>query len=385
MFVRRFLVLGLWEIATTAAASFTGAWLWRIHTPVNSVILYYLLWFGVMTGIFGVGALNRHPVTAPTVRDLGLSVAVIYLGAFAALGSDSRGWVWALAGLTGLASGLYWLALYTQAAQTVRSAQGASYAVWLGVVETGAGIAVPPLAGLAIAAVPGLAGYRLIFLGSAVLVCAALVMSRIERPEPAKPEQVDLRPATARWRLVLYSMAALGLRDGVLFFIPGYYLFVLTARPVLLGMYLALTAAVQTIAFWVYGRRPWPPLSTLAASLAGGAALWLASPVPGIFVLGLVTAATYPAFKVPLESHALAVIKDLSGSSGPAVRRTSAKELALNVGRVGGLATLWLAVVWSAHPIPVLRSLLIGWPAVAFILTGQLWLIRRSNRRPVMH
>ncbi|MDA8206007.1 MAG: hypothetical protein M0Z36_08055 [Thermaerobacter sp.] len=56
------------------------------------------------------------------------------------------------------------------------------------------------------------------------------------------------------------------MRDGVLFFIPGLYLFVLTDRPVLLGTYLALLAAVQTVAFWVYkdtarGRRSQRSLS----------------------------------------------------------------------------------------------------------------------------
>ncbi len=52
----------------------------------------------------------------------------------------------------------------------------------------------------------------------------------------------------------------------MLFFIPGLYLFVLTDRPVLLGTYLALLAAVQTVAFWVYkdtarGRRSQRSLS----------------------------------------------------------------------------------------------------------------------------
>lgn len=379
MRLRRFLVPGLWEIATTAAASYTGAWLWRIQTPLDRVILYYLLWFGVMTGIFGVGAVNRHGVTGRTMQNLGLIVAIVYLGAFAALGSAARGWVWALAGLTGLASGLYWLALYAQAAHTVHSSQGAQYTAWLGVVETSAGVAVPPLTGLAIATLPGLMGYRLIFLGAAVLVCVALALSRNEPGESMKQEPVDREPASARWHLVLYSMAALGLRDGVLFFIPGLYLFVVTGRPVLLGTYLALAAAIQTLAFWVYGQRPWHPLITLATSLAGGAALWLAPPVPGIFALGLLTGAIYPAFKVPLESHALTVIQALSPSSGEGVRRTSAKELALNLGRVAGFAALWLVVVFVPHPILAMREILIGWPAIAVLLTGLLWVIRRSN------
>ncbi len=171
---------GLWEIATTAAASFTGAWLWRIHTPPDTVILYYLVWFGVMTGVFGVGAVTRYPAASRTMQALGLSVAIIYLGAFAVLGSDARGWVWALAGLTGLASGLYWLALYAQAAHAVHASQATQYTAWLGVVETGAGVAVPPLTGLVIAALPGLVGYRLIFLGAAVLVAVALILSQIE-------------------------------------------------------------------------------------------------------------------------------------------------------------------------------------------------------------
>ncbi len=332
-----------------------------------------------MTGVFGVAAVTRYPAASRTMQALGLSVAIIYLGAFAVLGSDARGWVWALAGLTGLGSGLYWLALYAQAAHTVHASQATQYTAWLGVVETGAGVAVPPLTGLVIAALPGLVGYRLIFLGAAVLVAVALTLSQIEPGESTLREPADLEPASAQWRLTLYSMAALGLRDGVLFFIPGLYLFVLTDRPALLGTYLALVAAVQTVAFWVYGHRPWPPLATLAVSLAGGATLWLAPPVPGIFALGLLTGATYPAFKVPLESQALTAIRDLSSSVGLEVRLTSVKELALNVGRVAGLGVLWLVIVLVAHPIPVMREILIGWSAIAMILTTQLWVIRRAN------
>ncbi len=78
-FLRRFLVPGLWEIATTAAASFTGAWLWRLHTPPDTVILYYLVWFGVMTGVFGVAAVTRYPAASRTMQALGLSVAIIYI------------------------------------------------------------------------------------------------------------------------------------------------------------------------------------------------------------------------------------------------------------------------------------------------------------------
>ena len=73
---RRFIVPSLWEIATTAAASFTGAWLWRIHTPLPTVILYYGLWFGMMTGIFGLGTVVRKAIADHVLQVIGLSMAI---------------------------------------------------------------------------------------------------------------------------------------------------------------------------------------------------------------------------------------------------------------------------------------------------------------------
>ncbi len=200
------------------------------NTPPANNRLVLFVWFGIMALIFGMGAHNRRPVAADTVQALGLGVAILYLGTFRALGTDSRVWVWALAGLTGDSSGLYWLALYVQAAYTVQTTHATEYTSWLGIVETGAAVVVPPLSGAIISAFPGILEYRFIFVGAALLISSPPKTSLAVETHP-QPVQ------SSTWLRVLWTMASLGLRDGVLFFLPGLYLFLKTESSVWLGGY----------------------------------------------------------------------------------------------------------------------------------------------------
>ena len=376
--MQRLLVPALWEVATTAAASFTGAWLYRINTPLPTIVVYYLIWFGVMAAVFGAGASLRRALAVDTVQSMGLGVATLYLILFATLGTDSRAWVWALAVLIGAASGLYWLALYVQAALTIQTGDAAAYTSWLGMLETGAAVIVPPLTGWIVASFPGILGYRLVFCGAAALVVGALFVSRKHPSSSAVVRPRQQSDHVSGWRPVLWTMALLGLRDGVLFFLPGLYLFFRTGNSVWLGAYLSTQAAVQTAAFWLFGRWPWHPAWTLVAALLGGLAIGTFPPVLGVFALGLSSGATYPAFKVPLESHALEAIQKLPASDQ--FRRTSQKEWALNTGRMGGYVIVWDLVQTVTHPMPALRTLLALWPALAIVLTMAVITVNRTAR-----
>lgn len=374
---RRLLVPGLWEVATTASAGFTGAWLWRMHTAIPDIVLYYVLWFGVMSAVFLAGAAYRRPPAYDILQGVGLGVAVGYLAGFAALGRATPTWIWLLACLTGLASGLYWLALYAESAHSLPTNQGDQWTAWIGMVETVPALAVPPVVGLVITALPGVTGYRVVFGAAAVLIAVALMVSQWTRP-PHGDDEVSDQPKgePSGWHRVLWSMAGLGLRDGVLFFIPGLYLFFRTQSPILLGEYWAWQAAIQTGAFWVYGHRPWTPWITLVASLGGGVAVWLWPVVPGVFALGLLTGAAYPGLKVPLESHALFTIQSLFPRKTEQVRHTSQKELSLNLGRLAGFVGLWVLVLRTAHPLGAVHDLLVIWPAMAILSVMQVWSLR---------
>lgn len=373
----RLLVPGLWEIATTAAASFTGAWLWRVATPLSSIVLYYLLWFGTMTVIFGLAASFRGHLPALTLQQAGLIIAILYLGGFALMGENSRNWVWALALATGVASGLYWLALYVQAAQALTRSEGPQYTACLGILETSAALVVPIVASLIIVNFPGITGYRYIFGAAGLFIAIALLLSVNSQSPPESHH-----PATesiligSHWKSLLKSLATLGLRDGVLFFIPGLYLFVATGHPVLLGVYLAIQSAVQMLAFWIFAKHPWHRRWTVVLSLMGGLALIVLPTIPGIFALGILSGVAYPAFKVPLESQALALIGESDASAH--LPATSQKELALNFGRLMGFAGLWILVDRMRNPEVGIHWMLILWPVLAIILAWEIGCMAKS-------
>ncbi len=60
--------------------------------------------------------------------------------------------------------------------------------------------------------------------------------------------------------------------------------------------------------------------------------------------------------------------------------RTSQKEWALNAGRMGGYLIVWCLVLSFPHPVPVLRGLLMSWPALALALSGAIFAVNRSGQ-----
>lgn len=229
--VRRLLVIaGLWELAMGWATSFIGAWFWHLHTPLSAIVLYYLLWFLVMGLVFGWGATTARRLAYQRLRGMGIVVALIYMGLLAVLGPASRHVSWLVAILTGLSSGFYWVSLYVGGAASVSSEQAAWYNAWIGILENVFAIAGPPVAAGIIVAFASGVGYRVVFGLAMTVLAVALILGSGSARHPAMAVATEPPPQKALQH-VRWSMAALGLRDGLLFFIPGLYLFMVTRNP----------------------------------------------------------------------------------------------------------------------------------------------------------
>ncbi len=371
-FYRSFLVVSLWEVAMTGAVSFSGAWLWSIRTHVTGIMLYYLLWFGTMTVIFAWGTHARKTPNPIRLQTSGIAMAMAYLAAFLMLASWIRVLIWLIAMMVGLASGLYWLAVYVRAAQATYNHE--RYNAWLGMIETGAAVVIPPVVGAVIVASPGLRGYRLTFLGAFILLAVALSLTLSQASSARDGDAKAERRAGTTWllsrpQLPFVGLGLLGFRDGMLFFMPGLWLFMLTQNAAVLGWYLTCQAIVQTVMFAASASRWRLPLwAALSAGIIAGGILLRWHTTSGIFVYGILNAFGYPAYKVPLEGRALSVIQEWSTDAQERIRWTSLKEFWLNGGRLAAFVLLFLILAFGASPLPTIRWLLIGWGGVSFAL-----------------
>lgn len=374
--IRLFTVASLWELAAALASSFTGAWFWDIHTSIGAIVFYYVILFLMMMGVFLSGPWLGRVMNSQQMILWGMALYIVYLLLLLMLGSGSRQVYMLLGVLNGLSSGLYWLALYVATSFWV--AQGAAdwYNGWIGVIENGFAIVAPPIAGWTIAAFRQTRGYQVIFVLAIVLLVFAILVVRGGKPPDMVPEETEIAPADRiLWSRMLFSVATLGLRDGVLFVVPGLYLFVATGNPVLLGFYFTAQGSVETLAFYGVTRLSAAMRSaglwwaSIAVSLAGGLALAFLPLVPGVFAFGICMSLVYPIYKTAIESQALTVIQAFGHSLQERTSLTSNKEGWLNGGRMASLGLLLGFIEWfPAHRLAVMHMLLSVWPLTIVLI-----------------
>lgn len=363
------------------ASNFLSAWFWDIGTGLVPIIGFYAILFAIMTIIFGWA--SRMPRTLPStsLMAIGIILNAIFLGSLLVLQAAARHYYVALAVLDGISAGFYWLALFVLASSWVRAEQARWYNSWTGTLEAFLELVAPPLSGWIIASMTGLQGYRVVFaiafvslLGAFILILGAAKSGSIAAKLPAAPKELP-KPVPIGWRALLWSFWALGMRDGIYFFLPNLLLFIISHSAIWLGIFVAAEASLEGALFWALGR--WPGLNRNARSL------WIATSISlmalaliglpltttTLFLLGMLVSIAYPPFKISLESSALIAIRDSSRDETAMVQRTGQKEMWINSGRVLSLlVALGMVLVLPHFHIRDFRWLLGAWGFIPIVI-----------------
>lgn len=374
---RLFLISTLWTLSSFMASSFIGAWFWDIGTGLIPIIVFYSILFVVMIASFGLASRIRSRIKSATLMAVGILMNAGYLGLLLWLQADARHYYVLIAFVEGLSSSFYWLALFVLASSWVQSGQADWYNGWTGTLEAILGLTIPPLSGWIIASLPGLSGYRTVFaialfslLGCFMLIAFGKHPTKIR---PSVPTSMEMPPAIPGWRRLLWSFWALGMRDGMYFFVPNLLLYIVSHSTVLLGFFVAMQAAIEGLIFWSLAR--WSAKISRRASLIAATAISLLAfgivirPINAstLFELGALVALAYPSYKVALESSALTVIDQHSRHEGDRIQLTGVKEVWINSGRLLSLLMLlaivgllphfrivnfrWILGLWALLPI----------------------------------
>ena len=394
---RLLLANGLFALASGLSGLFTNVYLWRLR-PGFATPAYYNLFImlTVLLVMPGVGWLVKRQGAA-VVNAIGTSLYACFYLSLLLLQDQAALHLMPLGILMGLALSTYALAGHVLVYDNTRPETRERFLSHNGLVSSIAGLAAPLCSGWTVSALPGLAGYRVIFTCSFVLFAAsAWVAFGLYRRGQSAPYRIwRVFPGRhAGWRRMLVAYGFTGARDGIFNFAVNLLVFLATGGERSLGNYAFLTAAAGLAAYWLSGRylRPENRRTTLplgALGMAAATGVLALGPTWGVMLAyGLLSAVANPVWSTAWSATAFDAIREVSEGEGDLrIEMMAAKEIPLNLGRVTALS---LFLVWAPHidstgQLQILLALL----GLVFPVA---WLIVRPGRakktdpgQPVVH
>lgn len=379
-------VNGLFALANGMSGLFTNVYLWRLR-PGVATLAQYNLWMmlAVLVTIPSLGALvKRRGAAVICVLGNGL-YALFYLGLL--LLQEQAAWHLAALGIfMGVALSANALAGHVLVYDLTRDDHRDLYYNRNGLNASLAGLLAPLVAGWLVASIPGLAGYRIIFVLSFLLFGAstwlALRLGARRPPAPYRLWQALSAPHRG-WRRLLLSYAVVGLRDGIFSFAVTLLVYLAASHGEAgLGNFTFLTSGVGLAAYWVAARLMTPAnrgrfwiWGALVMAAANGV-LGFGVSFPLMLTYGLLIAVATPLWSTAFSAVAFATIKEASGEQDLRIEMICAREIPLNLGRVITLAVfLWLVPPGAAGNTGLLQ-LLVPFLGLVFPLA---WLIARGK------
>jgi YQGE family putative transporter len=354
------LVNGLFITASIISGTFLGIYIWK--ATHNFVLLG---WFTLLTHVFSavtfwVAGYWAKRGRCGTCLRIGIGVSAVLYGIVLLLGKGAVHYVWLLGIVQGLAVGMFWLGfnvVYFEATNARNRFNGLA-----GVTGSLVGMAAPWGSGYLISHSAGESGYRIMFMVSLGIFVAGVFVSFLlhnRKPEGSYewglPARVWRIPRTP-WRPVIWALIAQGFRETVFGVMIGLLVYIQTGSEMKLGNYSLITQIVAFATFFVVGK--WlKPRWRRTGMLIGTVAMTLVI-LPFFFglnyttllIFGIGTSLFIPFFTIPMTSS----VFDLIGTNEESVRQRAEyvvlRELALNAGRIAGMAVFIVTLSISREP-----------------------------------
>lgn len=379
---------GLFALANGLSGLFTNVYLWRLKPGVTTPAFFNLFqMITIMIVMPAMGAVVKRKGAVP----INVAAMTLYSGFYLTLlvlQEQAANYLAFLGIFLGAALGCYALATHTLAYDLTDGSNREAYYNRNGLFTAGAGLLAPLVAGWTVSSFPGLAGYRLIFIISAIFFATAAVMGlslHALRPTPSPYRLRSVLPgAHPGWRRQLGGYFIMGMRDGVFSFSVSLLVFLATGGERSLGNFAFVTSVVGLASFWVAGRYMTPanrsrlfPLGAVLMGLAT-AVVALGATWQVMLLHGLLNALSTPLWQTAWNALGFDVIRQASGHQDLRVEMIGAREIPLNLGRITSLLlVLNFAPTSGAGGVTFLRLLL----ALLGLVFPVTWaLVRKSSR-----
>ncbi|MCS1350202.1 MFS transporter [Mechercharimyces sp. CAU 1602] len=358
------MINGLFAVATALSNTFVNVYLWKLERDYATIAQFNLVsYISMGITLYFAGKLVKKVDRVIAVR-VGVALQALFYTFVLILSEQAGHYVPLLGTFLGIGIGFYWMAnniLYFEI--TERENRDIFNGI-NGLLVSGAGMVAPLLSGFVITRIDHFTGYRIIFGLSLVIFLAALALTfrlsrRSAHGEYRLREVVRLaRNPKKHWFWINLAMIAQGAREGIYLFLIGILVFVSTKNELVLGTFLTFSSAVSLVGFFMVGRfiKPeWRDEAILVgAVMLGlmGLPFLLSQTTWSLLLFGIGIAFFYPLYFIPLTSTVFDVIGQNEKTAALRVEYIVAREMALNVGRVG---SIMLFLGWISFSVSLMH------------------------------
>lgn len=356
------LVNGLFVTASVLSGTFLGIYIWKAAHDFVLLGWFTLLSHVMMALTFWTAGYWCKRGRNGTCLRVGVAVSAAFYGLVLLLGQQAVQYVWLLGLVQGLAIGLFWLGFNIVYFEATDAGNRDRFNGLAGVIGSLVGMAAPWCSGFLISRMEGETGYRIMFAVSVgIFVAGACVSFWLHNRKPQGrydwrlPLRIWTLPDTP-WRPVLGALMAQGFRETVFAVMIGLLVFIRTGSEMKLGNYSLITQLVAFAAFFAAGRwlKPaWRSRGMLIGAIALTAvilSLFFGTHYAPMLAFGIGTALFLPLFIIPMTSSVFDLIGTHEESVRQRVEYVVLRELALNAGRITGMAVFIVTLSISREP-----------------------------------
>jgi YQGE family putative transporter len=360
----------LYLVSIGLSNTFVNVYLWKVKSDYAMIGLFNLSTFLAIPLSFWVGGhLVKRRDRVLSIR-LGVAIMAIFYLTVLALGTLATTYIIPLGLLLGTGAGFYWLGYYVMYFEITEKDNRDTFNGVNGLLMSLAGGAAPFLAGWLVTYQTN--GYRFIFSLSLAIFTLAVVVSffiagrKCEGTLCLRNVWEDTRHHS-RWHYVVFSYFFWGMREGVVIFLVGLLVFVVSANEFTVGLYALITSALSLLSYYLVGK--WIQPTKRGRFLFIGAFMLSLVALPllvklrfgTLLVLGIGTALFYPFFSIPLVSTAFDVIGENMDKAKLRVEYIVMREFAFSLGRLLSTSLFVLLVtITTASQILVLYIIVLN-------------------------
>jgi YQGE family putative transporter len=358
-------VNGLFVAANALSGTFLGVYIWKAS---NNYMM--LGWFTLLTHIsmaltFWIAGNWVKEGNKMVCLRLGIVLSAVFYVIVLLLGGKAFAYIGLLGIVQGLAVGFFWLAFNVIYFEVTNADNRDRFNGWSGINGSLAWMIAPWCSGYLISRMAGEKGYRIIFMISLAIFVIGVAVSFFLRNRRTKGSYDwllmvhILKKTETTWRPVFGALAAQGLRESVFGIMIGLLVYIQTGSELALGNYTLITSGIGFVSFYVTGK--WLKPSWRRKGMLVGTIVITAVIIPffsgisfvTLLIFGIGVALFIPLYTIPMTS----AVFDLIGLDEDSVRQrveyVVLRELALNAGRIIGMAMFLITLSFSQAPLAI--------------------------------
>jgi YQGE family putative transporter len=250
----------LFTFGAVMAGTFLNLYLWRLTESlwINGMFNIINFLFTALAFIAG-GKMTKRTDKMVTYR-LGIGLSALFFLAVVLVGENVATYYIAFAVFAGIAGGFYWTGFWTLLYDVSNDTNRIRFVGLTMATSTTASLAAPVTAGLIFHRFDGFQGYTIVFsIAFAVFIVNALISLRIKSTTGVRKTYYLkhmglLLLKDRRFRKSIYGNIVIGMKQGVLLFLPQILLFSVLKHEELVSYLNVVLSAISIAASYIFSR-----------------------------------------------------------------------------------------------------------------------------------